>query len=150
MGEKVHMFDDGKIRNNRLMTGEVVRVIPFEEFQKEFADYGRTENMFWMSFLELWEEAFRLNNGGWLDQAPETDFIVETTCSDYDFHMFFTRSLKGGWVSFDTEMRGTGAYLDVDHKYAENTLTTKKEFVFDKHKKHGIIRLAVPFCRRAS
>lgn len=126
VGEKVHMFDDGKIRNSHHMTGEVLRVIPFEEFQQEFADYGRTENMFWMSFLELWEEAFQHNNGGWLDQAPETDFIVETTCSDYDFHMFFTRSLKGGWVSFDTEMCGAGAYLDVDHEYADEYTHHKK------------------------
>lgn len=123
VGEKVHMFDDGKIRNCRHMTGEVVRVIPFEEFKTEFADYGRTEAMDWMSYYEKWEE--EVQDCSYL-YAPETDFVIETTCSDYDVHLFFTRTIDGGWFSFDTKMHGTGARMDIDHEYADEYSHHKK------------------------
>jgi hypothetical protein len=98
------------------MTGKVLRVIPFEDFKTEFADYGRTELMDWMSYYEKWEEA--VQNHTWLF-ASETDFIIETTCSHDKAHQFFTRTADGGWFSFDTDHYMMGARMDVDHEYEE-------------------------------
>ena len=115
VGETVHLFDDGKIRNERYMKGKVLRVLPFEEFKKEFYDYGRTEDMEWMSHYEMWEEEVSIGR----PYADKTDFIIEVECPVYDAPMYFTRAADGGWFSFDTSWHMMAAMMDIDHEYTE-------------------------------
>lgn len=94
VGKTYNCFDDGKIRESRLYTVDVVKVVPFNQIDKET--------------LIKWEEL--VHECDWLF-SKETDYFVKTENGE-DGDAIFVRTLDGGWFSIG-EFMNSGR-LDVD------------------------------------
>jgi len=94
IGKTYNCFDDGKIRESRLYTVDVVAVIPFSEIDDK-------------TFHE-WED--QVENCDWLF-AKETDYFIKTANGE-DGDATFVRTLDGGWFSIGEFMNSVR--LDVD------------------------------------
>lgn len=94
IGKTYNCFDDGKIRQSRLYTVDVVDVVPFNNIDEE-------------TRIEWLEE---VNRCYWL-YATETDYFIKTENGE-DGNAVFARTLEGGWFSLGTFMNC--GVLDVD------------------------------------
>lgn len=94
VGKTYNCFDDGKIRDSRLYTVDVVSVIPF----------GEADEL----LLSKWNAA--VSEAYWLF-AKQTDFFVKTENGE-DGDAVFVRTIDGGWFSIGMFMNS--GLLDVD------------------------------------
>lgn len=107
VGKTYNCFDDGKIRESRLYTVDIVAVIP--NWRIDF----KTKRLWKRSVKECY----------WLF-AKKTDYFVKTANGE-DGDAVFVRTVDGGWFSIGGFMNS--GRLDIDGKLTEIMNAYKNE-----------------------
>ena len=97
IGQTYNYFDDGKIKQSRLYTVKITKIVPFEEIDKDTLD-------------------------SWKEDVQEFDFLYNKENDYFVFGKFtnnrevvFVRDINNEWFSIGWE----AGLLDVEWKYTE-------------------------------
>lgn len=105
-GKEYHIFDDGKVKPSRHYIAKVLEAIPFEECNNT-------------ALLDTWAQEVSCYD---FLYSLETDYFIKAE-SDFDErHLYFVRTVDGGWFSIDFPGYWMGARLDIDGSLYENML----------------------------
>ena len=99
VGKTYNCFDDGKIRESRLYTVNVISVIPFIDIDDDTK--------------QSWQQ--EVKDCYWL-YSNKTDFFIRTLSADGDGELF-VRTIDGTWFSVGGFL--SGGLLDVDGRFTE-------------------------------
>ena len=86
VGEVRHFFDDGKMSESRHYIATITKVIPYKKAPQKLKKIWKNQrwNCYWL-------------------YAYETDYFIKASIPGYDKNpIWFVRTKRGGWFSFET------------------------------------------------
>ena len=122
VGEKLHIFDDGKISDSRHYLAVVTHVLTPEQEKLVFVDTRtvcethslKLEENKRLTLLDIHAEEVKC--GDWL-YADQTDYFIACSIPEFDDHIIWfvrTKDSHQSWFSMDIQSSWQGGYLDVD------------------------------------
>lgn len=118
VGEYYHFWDDGKVAASRHFICKCEEIIPFEKVKKVNINDS-------ISLYDIWKD--EVEECDWL-YDKETDYIVVCSCPKYDEDkLYFSRTVNGGWFSFNVTNFWQSGELDVDGEIYDRVINDTPE-----------------------